>query len=79
MDAAVANLHEAITPSGNLGVVSDDDEGGLGHARRRGQHLHYLVAGGLVEGTGGFVGENDGRMASEGAGDSNALGLAAGH
>ena len=78
MDAAIADLDEAVTPGGDLGVVSDDDESGLGHARRRRQNLHHLVTGGLIEGTGGLVGEDNCWLASEGAGNRDTLGLPGG-
>ena len=79
MDAAIANLDEAITPAGDLRVVSHNDERRMCHAGRRRQHLHHLVTGGLIEGAGGFVGEDDGRLAGEGASNRDALCLPARH
>lgn len=78
MNNAVADFHAALHPLRHLGVVGDHDEAGAGLAHGSGQHLHDLVAGGLVEGTGGFISKDDAGVGHEGAGDGHALGLAAG-
>jgi hypothetical protein len=62
---------------GKLGVVRDHDHEAVGGDLL--QQVHDLDAGLGVEGTGGLVGQDDGRVVHEGARDGHALHLAAAH
>ncbi len=48
---------------GDARVVGDHNQAGPGGSDRRGQDPHNLDAGGLVEGTGRLIGQNDDRAA----------------
>ena len=54
------------------------EDDGLAGAVEFGENLHDFEAGLFVEVAGGFVGEDDGRVVGECAGDGDALALAAG-
>jgi hypothetical protein len=76
-DDAVADGDDAVGELGDVGLVGDDDDGvalGVEIVEER----HDLVAGLGVEVAGGFVGEDDGGLVDQGAGDGDALALAAG-
>ncbi len=58
-------------------VVGDDDDGGAAVAGDLAEEFHDLAAALAVEGGGGFVGEEEAGLVGEGAGDGDALLLAA--
>ena len=68
----------AIGFGGDLGIVGDEDEGGAGALVVLKQEVENHAAVGGVEVAGGLVGHDDGRLDDEGAGDGDALLLAAG-
>src|SRR5262245_837871 len=75
-DPAVADFDDAARAASERHVVRDDDE------RRAllpelGEEAHDVAASGGVEVAGGLVGEDDVGMHREGAGDRDALHLAA--
>ena len=59
--------------------MGDDDHGGTVVPRGGHENAHDLAAGGLVERAGRLVGEDHGRFDGKGAGDGDALHLAAAH
>jgi hypothetical protein len=77
-DEAVAQDDAAAGIVGEHGVVGDEDEGGAFDAVEFEQKLENVSAVGGVEVAGGLVGEHDGRVQDEGAGEGDALLLAAG-
>ncbi len=77
-DEAVAEDDAAVGVVGEDGVVGDEDEGGAFDAVELEQEVEDVGAVGGVEVAGGLVGEDDGRAEDEGAGEGDALLLAAG-
>ena len=77
LDAAVDELDLAIGGGGNRLAVGDEDDGGFFFASEAGNEFDDGVTGGGVEIAGGFVGEKDGGLVDEGAGDGGALKLSA--
>jgi hypothetical protein len=65
-------------PAGEVGVVGDDDEGDVLGAVEVEEEVGDGVGGGGVEGSGGFVGEDEFGLIDEGAGDGGAEFFAAG-
>ena len=78
VDAAVLHLGHAVGVAVDARIVGDDDDAAGGLAREGGDELHDLLAAVTVEGAGGFVADEEGRAVHEGAGDGDALLLAAG-
>ncbi len=76
-DDAVADGDDAVGVLGDVGLVGDDDDG-VAAGVEIVEEGHDLVAGLGVEVSGGLVGEDDGGAVDEGAGDGDALALAAG-
>jgi len=62
----------------DAGVVGDDDHSATVLFGEAAEDIEDGAAGGGIEGGGRFVGEDDGGVAGEGAGDGDALLLAAG-
>ena len=77
-DLAVAHVEDAVGDLGGLGVVGDHEDGLVELAAGLAEHLEDGVGVLGVEVAGGFVGEDDGGTVDEGAGDGDALLLAAG-
>ena len=76
-DLAVAERDLALGERGHLGIVSDHDDGVALAMQVLQQFGDDLLVGG-VEVAGGLVGEEDGWVVDEGAGDADALLFAAG-
>ena len=76
-DGAVADGDDAVGVLGDVGLVGDEDDG-VALGVEIVEEGHDLVAGLGVEVSGGLVGEDDGGVVDEGAGDGDALALAAG-
>ena len=76
-DDAVADGDDAVGELGDVGLVGDDDDG-VALGVELVEEGHDLVAGLGVEVSGGLVGEDDGGVVDQGAGDGDALALAAG-
>ena len=78
LDRAVAHRDPPRQRRGQLAVVGDDhDRAALGV--QLAQQLHHRAAGPGVEVAGRFVGQHDRGSVDDGAGDRDALALAAGH
>ena len=77
-DAPVQHGYNPVGAGGYFGGVGDNDYGDALLPVKAGENVDYLFAGAAVEVAGGFVGEEDGGFFDEGAGDANALLLAAG-
>src|SRR5437016_10033757 len=75
-DHAVAQRDDPGGVGRNVVLVRDHDDR-LAPAVQGAEHLHQLGAGGRVEVSGGLVGEEDGGLVHEGAGDRDALALPA--
>ena len=78
LDPARAQAHGAVAQAGEAGVVGDEHQRRAAVALQREQQVDDLPAGGLVEVAGGLVGHQDRRVGRDGAGDGDALLLAAG-
>jgi hypothetical protein len=76
-DDAVADGDDAVGVFGDVGLVGDEDDG-VALGVEFVEEGHDLVAGLGVEVAGGLVGEDDGGLVDQGAGDGDALALAAG-
>ena len=76
-DLAVADVDDAVSVLGDIGFVGDEDDG-VAFCVELIEEGHDFGAGLGVEVAGGLVGEDDGRTVDEGAGDGDALALAAG-
>ena len=76
-DLAVADVDDAMSVFGDVGLVGDEHDG-VALGVERVEEGHDLDAGFGVEVAGGLVGEDDGRAVDQGAGDGDALALAAG-
>ena len=77
-DFAVAHVEDAVGDLGGLGVVGDHQDGLVELAAGGAEHFEDGVGVFGVEVAGGLVGEDDGGAGDEGAGDGDALLLAAG-
>ena len=77
-DFAVAHVEDAIGNLGGLGVVGNHEDSLVEFAAGLAEHLENSVRVFGVEVASGLVGENDGGTVDQGAGDSDALLLAAG-
>src|SRR3954469_2763320 len=75
-DLAVAQGHLAPGVLGDVRLVGDQDHG-VARPVELVEELHDLLGSGRVEVAGGLVGEQDGRLVDQGAGDGHALALAA--
>ena len=71
------HAQEASGATGDIQVVGDHDDGLAGAVEVR-EEIDDAGAGGEVEVAGGLVGEEDGGVVGEGAGDGDALAFAAG-
>ena len=60
----------------NFALVGDQKDGHAPLLVDAAEDLHDLVAGGGIQGAGGFVGQDEGRVAHQGAGDGHPLLLA---
>lgn len=76
-DLSVAEGDASLGEAGHLGVVGDHDDGVAVAVEVLEEVGDDLLVGG-VEVSGGFVGEEDGRVVDEGASDADALLLSAG-
>lgn len=77
-DATVLHFGEAIGIGIGAGIVGDDDDASAWGPGGGGEEIHDLVTGFAVECGGGFVGDEESGFVDEGAGDGDALLLAAG-
>ena len=77
-DTAVFHLRDAVGETEDAVVVRHDDDATFGRTGQVADHLHDLGAGVLIEGRGRFVADQERRLVHEGAGDGDALLLAAG-
>src|SRR3954462_6919479 len=75
-DLAVAQGHLAPGVLGDVRLVGDQDHG-VARPVELVEELHDLLGSGRVEVAGGLVGEQDGGIVDQGAGDGHALALAA--
>ena len=76
-DLAVAEVDHAVGAGGGLGVMGDDDEGLPGLVQPS-EQVEDRAAGDAVEVAGRLVGQKEGGLIDQGAGDGDALALAAG-
>ena len=76
-DDAVADGDNAMGILGDVGLVGDEHDG-VAFGVEVVEEGHDLVAGLGVEVSGGLVGEDDGGLVDQGAGDGDALALTAG-
>lgn len=77
-EASVDHLQHAVAVLGHVVVVRHHHDRDLRLVRPLGQQLDDLVAATTAEGGRGLVGEHERRLVDEGAGDADALTLAAG-
>jgi len=77
-DPAVAHRQDATRKGGDVGLVSDDDDGQALFAIERGQCLHDLVRRARIEIAGRLVCKQEARRVDQSPGDRDALLLAAG-
>ena len=75
---AVAHPDDVLAAFGDGRVVGGDDQGGAVLGVEAQQQVDDLGPGGRVEVSGGFVGQEQAWLQDEGAGDRDALLLAAG-
>jgi hypothetical protein len=78
VDATVDEGDSAIGGSGNFFAVGDENDGGFFFSGELGDEIDDHGAGGGVEIAGGFVGEKDGGLVDQGAGEGGPLELASG-
>jgi hypothetical protein len=78
LDPAVAQVDDAVRHAGDGGVVGDDDRGGADLVVDAGDDLEDELAGLVVERPGRLVAEQHLGPLDDGAGDGDALLLAAG-
>lgn len=77
--AAVLEDHDAVRPAvGHTQVVGDQQQGGAGIPYAGLQQVEDLLLDGDVEGGGGFVGDDERRVADQRQGDEYALALSTG-
>ena len=77
-DDAVAHGDDAVGIGGNVGLVGDENDGDALLAIERAQRFHDLVRSSRIEIAGGLIGKQKARRIDQGAGDGDALLLAAG-
>ena len=77
-DAAVAQLDGAVAVGGGEGAVSDQDHGEVAVGVEAAQEVEDRLPGARIEVAGGLVGDQHFRLGDQGAGDGDALLLAAG-
>ena len=77
-DQAAADAHDAIRHSGDGGVVGNDGDNRADFAIDAFQHLQHKLAGGVIEGSCGFIAEENFRPFRYGARNGDALLFAAG-
>ena len=75
--AAGAQAHDAVAALGQVEIVGDEHQGGAAIPLQGEQQVDDGVAGRLVEIAGRLVGDEDRRVGHDGAGDGDALLLAA--
>ena len=75
-DDTVANVDDAMGEFGDVVLVGDEDDG-VALRMEFVEEAHDLVAGLRIEVSGRLVGEEDGRLVDEGAGNRDALALSA--
>jgi len=78
MDPAIDEGDAAVGGGGNFGAVGDEDDGGFLLAGEPSDEFDDGGAGGGVEVARRFIGEENGGLMNEGAGEGGALKLAAG-
>ena len=76
-DFAVADADDAVGVGGDVGLVSDQDDGVTSPVQAR-EETHDFLAGLGVQVASGLVGEKDRRMVHQSASDGDALALSAG-
>ena len=76
-DVPVAQLDLSAHRCGDGRVVGDDQHGG-GRVGESGEEGDDVGAGGRVEVAGGFIGQHEGGVSGDGAGDGGALAFTAG-
>ncbi len=76
-DLTVFDVDDAAGVFGDFGFVGDDDDGDAGAVEFL-EEFHDLATAVGIEVAGGFIGHEDGGIVDEGAGDGDALLLAAG-
>src|SRR6185369_17277185 len=74
---AILHFGDAVGEGENAAVVGDDQHAAVGAAGLGFQQFEYLAAGGGVERGGRFITNDEARLVDEGAGDGDALLLAA--
>jgi hypothetical protein len=77
-DMAIDEAHQAARVGRHVGLVRDHQHGDAVLLVQAAQQFHDLLAALGVEVAGGLVGEQNGRLADDGAGDGHALLLPAG-
>ena len=77
-DATVFHFGQAIGVGVGAGIVGDDDDATAWGTGGGGEEIHDLVTGFAIQCGGGFVGDEESGFVDEGAGDGDALLLAAG-
>src|SRR4029079_6907048 len=75
-DVAVAQRDGDVGAGGQLGIVRHQDDGGLAVAVDVDQQVDDVMAGPAIQVSGRLVGEEDGGIVGERAGDGHALLLA---
>ena len=76
-DQAVLKVHGSRAVGGDVSLVRDHHDGDPAIAAETREDFHHLVARGAVEVAGGLVRQQQGRLGHQGAGDGDALLLAA--
>jgi glutaredoxin 3 len=69
---------DGVGEAEDAAVVGDDDDGAVGVECGGGEEFHDGFAGGVIEGGGGLVADDEAGLVHEGAGEGDALLLAAG-
>src|SRR5438045_3355237 len=77
-DQSIADSDDAVSMSRDVFLVCHQDNG-IALLPERLEEVHDFGAGPRVEVAGGFVGQEDGGVVDQGAGDGDALSLSAGH
>ena len=73
LNHAVLDIEDAVENVQSAMVVGDDEDAGTPLVGNPGEQLHHLPSQGAVECGGGFVGEDEGRVVGESAGNGDAL------